>query len=1135
MTRRPLPLGLLALATAIALTAAGTAALVAARRAPVPRAATAPLETGPRRVVSAPLDGPDLGTAVSTLPAVAPGGTLSVTARLGNRGSVSTAAVLTLTLPATLTVLDATPPFSAAAGRLTWRWPLLGAHVTATLTATLRVPSDAAVDRDLAVAVRAAALGDASGGVEAAARCRVRLGDVRAEIATAAVDARPDETVTWTVGVANVAPVPAEGVEVAVRLDPRTRHVRDTSGATGGAAAGVVRWRRAVLPGPGVHFVDVVAVVDGDTPAGALLAPSVAVTAATGLTRTLDDAATAAPLPVVVPDLWLSALGPLAVPRGERLSWQLRWGNRGGGVAKAIVVTATLPAGTTVVSTTPPASIVGRQLTWRRGDAAPEGAAPIEVVRIDAVVSPLALDEVLTLQAGIASVGRDAAPVDNTARTTSTVLPGAPAAIELTAPATVGVGTAAPIVARVTDAFGAPVDGPTTVRFASTIGALAPADVPTIRGVATTTLTAGEVPGAGRVSAAVDGLTASADVEVVAAALRLTSDLVGPRGPVDRYQVHPGTPLTWTLTVDSGAAAARDVRLVTRLPDRLTLAGVSSTRPITPDGPPRPIGEIVERGWDVGHLAAGERLSLTLRPDVEAGALWSGADLLFARAEITTTSPVGSLLDLVRNAQLRVYAADLRVNVRLDASASSLRPGGMAVYDIAFSNGQPQTEIVAGIVTSTLPAGTRFDHWQAEAGTQVGERTPFDTSSRRLEWTLLQSMASPGALRLWLAIEPDARPTSELVHQVAIGSAVPEIDLGNDVRFDSAYLAGVDLRTAIVGPDVVGPGEVATYTLEVRNAAPQDGATQLTLAAEVPPAVAIVAVGDPGQVTGPGRLRWDFERLGPGGRWSVAFAVRAPADAAIGAAIDVAAEAFAAEGEATPADNAARRQTRIGPGVAATVTVAVADAAILGCAVGATTVTAVARDAAGRPVADGSPVAWQASAGTLVPAAAVTQGGVATATLRGAPPLGPAVVTARVGPAAGQATVAFVVGPPASLSLSASPQRIAAGAASDVAAVALDGCGQVVADGWPVVFEAERGTFDGGRRSVQVDVRGGAARARLSVGPALGALRIAAAHGSVRAETVLDVVAPSATPPPARSTVWLPYATRPRAVAPRSR
>ncbi|MFN8559993.1 MAG: hypothetical protein U0531_22440 [Dehalococcoidia bacterium] len=273
-------------------------------------------------------------------------------------------------------------------------------------------------------------------------------------------------------------------------------------------------------------------------------------------------------------------------------------------------------------------------------------------------------------------------------------------------------------------------------------------------------------------------------------------------------------------------------------------------------------------------------------------------------------------------------------------------------------------------------------------------------------------------------------------------------------------------------------------------------------------------------------MRWDYERIEAGAGLKVTLDVRLPSDRPVGAASRWACKRSPPR-RRTPADNAAEWSTRLVPGPAASLAVTPGQPDIVACALGRTILAAAVRDAADRPVLDGTRVAWQATAGRLDRAESVTAAGVATATLVGAPPLGPATVTARVGPVVGQATLALIAGPPAGLALGAAPDRVAAGGSTELVAQAIDGCGNPVADGWPVTFTAERGAFPGGGASAVTATIGGVARARLSVGAALGRLVVTADQRSVHAQTAIDVVPP---PAPPRFALWLPYSVRPRAV-----
>ena len=1137
-------------AAAAALLAAAAAALVMARHvagvAPHGAATSDPSFRAAESVPGSAATGsaltetaPALSAALAVPPAVAPGGSLSLVARVANRGAATAPAVaLTLTWPSTLTLLGATAPVSASAGRLHATLGSLAGFTTATLTVTVAVPSDALPGSRVHVALTAGAGGVAgTEGASAAASTRILPSDLRVEIATEARDARPGEIVTWTVLAANVAAAAAEDAAVEIALGSDIAFVTDTLPADAGRTVdgGKVRWRFARLGGASGRYIDLVTRVRPDATAGAVLAPRASITAATGITRAFDDVAVAQPVPIVVPDLWLSTLGPLAAARGGALSWQIRWGNRTGGRAKDIVVTATLPSGIALVRTVPPATVDGRTLRWERGAADPEGEAPIETVRIDAEVLPDTPARTLTFDAAIRSLGRDALPADNGGSVRTDVHPGPAARMALSVPPTLGVGLSRSIEARVLDAAGEPVADGTVVRLATSLGLVAPDEGVTRAGNVTAMFSAGDTPGTASVSAQAGPVGASAVIEVRAASLRLGSTIAGPRGPTSVHQTHPGDTLSWVLGIHNDSESpARGLRLMTELPESLALDGVAATRPITADGESIRSGGNVARSWRLDDLEPGGVLTVTLRPRVVADGAWSGSDLLFARAEVTTTTAVALARPLVGIEQLRVFTADLRAHVRLDTGASILRPGGWAVYDIGFSNDQTQTEVAAAVLTSTLPVGTRFDHWQADFGTQVHERTPFEPTDRVLEWAIDQSLSSPGALRLWLRIDADAVPASALVHGVAIGSPVPDIDAGNDARFDSTFIAGIDLRTAITGPTEAEPGALASYRIDVGNVAPHDAATLLTLTAELPSGTTLLRADDPGQATAPGRVRWDFEHMASGASRSVSFDVRLPADVPVGTVLTLRADALAAEPEGTPGDNTGVWTTRIVSGPAAAVTVEAAPPEIVACAVDATRVTAAVSDAAGRPVTDGTRVEWRTTAGRLDRSEGVTSGGVATATLAGGPPLGAAIVTARVGTALGQAVVRLIAGAPVGVVLGASPSRVAVGGTIDLVAVVIDGCGNAVADGWPVTFTAERGTFDGGGRTAIVATIGGSARARLFVGQAPGRLAVAAEYGTVLGEAVVDVVPPTASPPPPRHAVWLPYAVKPRLVVRRS-
>ena len=123
-------------------------------------------------------------------------------------------------------------------------------------------------------------------------------------------------------------------------------------------------------------------------------------------------------------------------------------------------------------------------------------------------------------------------------------------------------------------------------------------------------------------------------------------------------------------------------------------------------------------------------------------------------------------------------------------------------------------------------------------------------------------------------------------------------------------------------------------------------------------------------------------------------------------------------------------------------------------------VTATVTDAWGRPVGDGTNVAFNSTLGTISPSV-LTVGGVATATLDSSPEneLGTAVITATAGGAAGQTSVWFVVGPLAQILVTAQPSELTADGASTalITATLTDGGGHLITETTTVTFSATLG------------------------------------------------------------------------------
>jgi uncharacterized repeat protein (TIGR01451 family) len=738
---------------------------------------------------------------------------------------------------------------------------------------------------------------------------------------------------------------------------------------------------------------------------------------------------------------------------------------------------------------------------------------------------------VVAWRATLAGAGAIRATVDAaTGSAAATFRPG-PVAIMAVAvtPGAIGVdGGAAEVRATVRDRFANGVADGTTVAFAATGGVLGARSVATRAGVAAVTYRAGERPGLFTVSATVGGVRADGSTEVRPADLGVSSRVVGPRGPSRTSKTYPGEHLTYAVTAHNhDLGTARHVYLGAALDDAFVVTSVDATLPVTPTTSPPPgldpdSGEDqVARFWALPDLAPGEAITITLGGTLERSHDWTALQNLFFRSVITTTTAEASITDLAHTDLAAVYAADRFVSTALNNEASNVRPGGRLVYEILFGNNTAGDDGVMWI-TDTLPAGTTFDQWQPGFRSEFRPIGTMDASSRELTWAVDASAARTGSLRLWLDIDPDVPLQSVLENSVRIGGSVYDLNPDNDVATDGGvWMQGVNLATQVDAPEVVAPGDVLRYRVRLRNQAPVDPASDVVVEARPPVGLVLLRTDPPGLVQADGRVLWHEEWLAAGGESLLALDVQVPENATVGNLHVFAVDATSREPESQPGDNRAEHRTRVVPGEAGRVTVMAAETVLVACGAASTRITAEVRDRFGNPVADGTVVHWSSTGGTLQRFASETAGGTTSVTLAAARRPGTAQVTARAGSVSAVATVGMVPGPPKALAVAADPNIAARGARVMISVNVLDACGNTVADGWPIVLSAERGTFEGGTGVVTLRTTAGQVRVRLRVGETPGVLIVQAAFGTERGQTVVTVAdrAP-------RAIIYLPVALR---------
>lgn len=692
--------------------------------------------------------------------------------------------------------------------------------------------------------------------------------------------------------------------------------------------------------------------------------------------------------------------------------------------------------------------------------------------------------------------------------------------------------------ASVDDRYGNPVADGASVAFGGGGGRFTPQAAGTIGGLAETSFVAGAEPGRFTLIATSAGLEGRTPVRLVPADLALSSQLTGPRGLVPGSQIQPGDRVTYTLAVrNDGTATARNVLIGAALEERVRLASLSADRPVAPAQNVKPglftgpSAHYVRHAWSLPDLPPRDALTLTLVAAVDrhADPLWTGFDTVFFRSAITTTTAEASPADLVRTEKSDIQAADLFVQGTLDSLNSSIRPGGQLIYDVSLGNAQA-AEVPRATITATLPTWVSFDHWQPDQTEGLREIGTFGAESRELVWAFDGPWRQNQGLRLWLDIAPEAPPETVLEQVIEIGSPVYDVDPDNNVSVSSgARLKGANLRAGAGGPAAVAPGETLAWQFSVRNAAPRDSAPDVVVEATLPAGLT-VARTDPAPAVQTGSLlRWVLEQsLGPGAEQHFAVDLTVPLDAPVGTEYRGAVEVSSSQRDAFTDDNRATLVTRVVPGAPATLTLEAGAERLTACSEETVQITATLADRSGNPVADGTPLRWQATAGTLSEAETSTAGGRAVVRLAAARTVGTATVRAEVG-ALGQAVeIAMPVGPPGRLVVTANPGAVAWDGATEVTVAVTDACGNPVADRWPIQLAAERGEWPGGGLTLALPTDAGRVAATLQVGQTAGAMRITAsdgaAGGTASGETVVTV---GPKPPrPSRWTAFLPWANQ---------
>ncbi|MEM7584672.1 MAG: DUF11 domain-containing protein [Acidobacteriota bacterium] len=639
------------------------------------------------------------------------------------------------------------------------------------------------------------------------------------------------ENLTYTVTVNNDGPSDAQDVVVTDTL-PSGVTLVSTSGCSEDPSGAPTCTLGTIASGGSAQYTITVAV---DADASGTLTNQASVSASTTDPDSTDDSTSEDTTVGAEADLSISktdSVDPVAA--GENLTYTVTVNNAGPSDAANVVVTDTLPAGVTLVSTSGCAEDPNGVATCTLGTIAAAGSAQYTItVAVDADASGT-----LTNQASVTSDTTDPDSSDNATSEDTGVGASADLSISKTDSVdpvvagenltyTVTVNNAGPSDATnvvVTDTL------PAGVTLVSTSGC---SEDPS--GVATCTL--GNIAASGSaqytITVAVDAsatgtLTNQASVSSDTAdsdssdnttsedtTVSAEADLsISKTDSVD--PVVAGENLTYTVTVaNAGPSDAQNVVVTDTLPAGVTLVSTSGCAE-DPSG---------VATCTLGTIASGDSAQYTIAVAVDADA--SGTLTNQANVTSSTADPDGS-----DNATTESTAVNSEADLAISKtdSADPVTAGASLVYTLSVTNSGP-SDAAGVVITETLPAGVTL------VSTSGCSEDPTGVPS-----CSVGTVAAGDTVQATVTVSVDANTNGVILNQASVASATPDPDGSDNTASESTTVEGTaDLALTVAdAPDPAAPGATVTYTFEVSNLGPAPAAG-VSVATTLPAGVTLAA------------------------------------------------------------------------------------------------------------------------------------------------------------------------------------------------------------------------------------------------------------------------------------------------------
>jgi uncharacterized repeat protein (TIGR01451 family) len=363
----------------------GTYSIDSAQTAPTSGAAVT------TTVTSAPV----LGVSKTDAPdPVAAGANITYTINYSNTGNANaTGVVITDTVPANTTFVSATGGGTLGGGVVTWNLGILAAGGSGSVQMVVQVASPLA---------NGTVISNGTYGIDSAETAPVAGAAVTTTVTSAPVlniskTDSPDpipagNNITYTISYSNTGNMNGSGVVIADTVPANTTFVSATGGGT--LAAGVVTWNIGALAAGASGSVQLVVQVTSPLPNGTIIANG---------TYSIDSVETAptsgAAVQTTVTSDPILNIGKTdspdpAVAGVDNITYTLSYSNTGNSNATNVVITDTVPAGTTFVSATGGGTQAGGVVTWNIGGLASGGSGLVQVVV--SINTPVANGTVIT-------------------------------------------------------------------------------------------------------------------------------------------------------------------------------------------------------------------------------------------------------------------------------------------------------------------------------------------------------------------------------------------------------------------------------------------------------------------------------------------------------------------------------------------------------------------------------------------------------------------------------------------------------------------------------------------------------------------------------------------------------------------